>query len=70
VALRAYDVGREERLSILRYAFKQIAQSPLRFLFPVEPKPTPAELPAETTEQPAPVPVVEAAESAATDFPT
>jgi site-specific recombinase len=70
VALRAYDVGREERLSILRYAFKQIAQSPLRFLFPVEPKPAPAELPAETTEQPAPVPVVETAKTAVTDSPT
>ena len=36
VALRAYDVGRQERLSILRDVLKQILQSPLRFLYPVE----------------------------------
>jgi site-specific recombinase len=36
VALRAYDVGRRERLSILRDVLKQILQSPLRFLYPVE----------------------------------
>jgi site-specific recombinase len=36
VALRAYDVGRQERLSILRDVLKQIVQSPLRFLYPVE----------------------------------
>jgi site-specific recombinase len=35
VALRAYDVGRPERLSILRDVLKQIVQSPLRFLYPV-----------------------------------
>lgn len=46
VALRAYDVGREERLSILRYVFQQIGQSPLRFLFPVQPKLPPAGTPA------------------------
>jgi site-specific recombinase len=39
VALRAYDVGRKEQLSILKSAFQQILQSPLRFLFPVERKP-------------------------------
>jgi site-specific recombinase len=37
VALRAYDVRRDEQLSILRSSFQQILQSPLRFLFPVEP---------------------------------
>jgi hypothetical protein len=36
VALRAYDVRRPERLSILRDVLKQIVQSPLRFLYPVE----------------------------------
>jgi site-specific recombinase len=36
VALRAYDVGRSEQLSILRSAFRQILQSPLQFLVPVE----------------------------------
>jgi site-specific recombinase len=36
VALRAYDVGRQERLSILRDVLKQIVHSPLRFLYPVE----------------------------------
>jgi site-specific recombinase len=36
VALRAYDVGRQERLSILRDVLKQIVQSPFRFLYPVE----------------------------------
>jgi site-specific recombinase len=40
VALRAYDVPREEHLSILRSALQQILRSPLRFLFPVEPKHT------------------------------
>jgi len=38
VALRAYDVGRREQLSILRSAFQQILKTPLRFLYPVEPK--------------------------------
>ncbi|HEY4051669.1 MAG TPA: hypothetical protein VGM27_32840, partial [Acidobacteriaceae bacterium] len=36
VALRAYDVGRQERLSILRDVLNQIVQSPLRFIYPVE----------------------------------
>jgi site-specific recombinase len=67
VALRAYDVGREERLSILRYALKQIAQSPLRFLFPVEAKQSAAELPAESSGQPAPAQAVEASKSAVTN---
>jgi site-specific recombinase len=66
VALRAYDVGREERLSILRYALKQIAQSPLRFLFLVEPKPAAADLPEGTAGQPAPSGVEEPAKSSAT----
>jgi site-specific recombinase len=39
VALRAYDVGREERISLLKYVLRQIAQSPLRFLYPAEPLP-------------------------------
>lgn len=49
VALRAYDVGRSEQLSILRSAFRQILQSPLQFLLPVEKRvpvvPPPAENP-------------------------
>lgn len=45
VALRAYDVGRSEQLSILRSAFRQILQSPLQFLLPVE-KRTPVVPPA------------------------
>ncbi len=61
VALRAYDVRREERLAILRYTFRQIAQSPLRFLFPFEPKPPAATAAAETQPAtPAAAPVVEA----------
>ncbi len=36
VALRAYDVGRQERRSILRDVLGQIVRSPLRFLYPVE----------------------------------
>jgi site-specific recombinase len=36
VALRAYDVRWPEQISILRSAFKQIVQSPLQFLLPVE----------------------------------
>jgi site-specific recombinase len=39
VALRAYNVRRNERLSILKYVLKQMARSPWRFLFPVEPDP-------------------------------
>jgi len=35
VALRAYDVRREEHLSILRYVLKQIVRSPWRFLAPI-----------------------------------
>jgi site-specific recombinase len=54
VALRAYDVGHEERASILRYVFKQMVSSPLQFLFPVQPKPMAAEGSAEDIERPAP----------------
>jgi site-specific recombinase len=54
VALRAYDVGHEERASILRYVFKQMESSPLQFLFPVQPKPMAAEGSAEDIERPAP----------------
>ncbi len=39
VALRAYNVGRSERLSILRYVLGQVARSPLRFLYPVDAEP-------------------------------
>ncbi len=39
VALRAYDVGHQERALILRFVFRQIVSSPLRFLFPVEAMP-------------------------------
>ena len=35
VALRAYNVGRRERLSILKYVLGQAVKSPLRFLYPV-----------------------------------
>jgi site-specific recombinase len=64
VALRAYDVGWREQTLILRAAFKEILQSPLQFLLPVEKKrpvvPPPSENPelmsgavaAEKPEQP------------------
>lgn len=51
VALRAYDVPREEHLSILRYALKQIIRSPWRFLAPIRQKES-AEEPAETPGEP------------------
>lgn len=54
VALRAYDVNHEERLSLLDYVLKQVVRSPLRFLFPVEPK-LPGVGPAEIAEEPVPV---------------
>ena len=38
VALRAYDVGWREQTLILKAAFKEILQSPLQFLLPVEKK--------------------------------
>jgi site-specific recombinase len=62
VALRAYDVSREERLSLLGYVLKQVVHSPLRFLFPVKPKAA-AEGPVEAVEPSAPAQVEEAAES-------
>jgi site-specific recombinase len=54
VALRAYDVGHKERASLLRYVLKQIISSPLRFLFPVQPRQAASEPPAEDSERPAP----------------
>jgi site-specific recombinase len=39
VALRAYNVQRSERLSILRYVLGQVVSSPLRFLYPVDAAP-------------------------------
>jgi site-specific recombinase len=54
VALRAYDVGHKERASILRYVFKQMVSSPLRFLFPVQPSKAAPEPPAQDSERPAP----------------
>jgi site-specific recombinase len=39
VALRAYNVGQNERLSILRYVLAQVVSSPLRFLYPVDAAP-------------------------------
>jgi|HubBroStandDraft_6_1064221.scaffolds.fasta_scaffold78461_1 site-specific recombinase len=54
VALRAYDVGHKERASILRYVFKQMVSSPLRFLFPVQPSKAASEPPAQDSERPAP----------------
>jgi site-specific recombinase len=54
VALRAYDVGHKERASILRYVFKQMVSSPLRFLFPVQPTQAVSEPPAQDSERPAP----------------
>jgi site-specific recombinase len=56
VALRAYDVGREERISLLKYVLRQIAQSPSRFLYPVEPRPA-AALPVPETPASAEIPV-------------
>jgi site-specific recombinase len=38
VALRAYDVSRQERASLLRYVLKQMISSPLQFFFPVRAK--------------------------------
>ena len=63
VALRAYDVGWREQTLILKAAFKEILQSPLQFLLPVEKKapivPAPADNPElmseaaeESTEKP------------------
>jgi site-specific recombinase len=39
VALRAYNVQRSERLSILKYVLGQVVRSPLRFLYPVDAAP-------------------------------
>jgi site-specific recombinase len=66
VALRAYDVRRDEQLTILRYVLKQIVQAPLRFLFPVAPKPLAAARPVESSEEPAPMHADEPADSGST----
>lgn len=39
VALRAYNLQRSERLSILKYVLGQAVKSPLRFLYPVDAAP-------------------------------
>jgi site-specific recombinase len=54
VALRAYDVGHQERASLLRYVFRQMMSSPLQFLFPVQPKAAVSEGPPSDMERPAP----------------
>ncbi|HET6215684.1 MAG TPA: hypothetical protein VFE27_01620 [Acidobacteriaceae bacterium] len=36
VALRAYDVGPREQLLLVRYLFRQMVRSPLRFVLPME----------------------------------
>jgi site-specific recombinase len=54
VALRAYDVGHNERASILRYVFRQMMSSPLQFLFPVRAKTFASATPANDMERPAP----------------
>jgi site-specific recombinase len=54
VALRAYDVGHQERASLLRYVLRQMLSSPLQFLFPVQPKAAPSETPPTDMERPAP----------------
>jgi len=53
VALRAYDVGRPERMSILKDVLAQVLKSPKRFFYPADPKPTvPAAEHPEHAEQP------------------
>ncbi len=54
VALRAYDVEHKERASILRYVFKQMISSPLRFLFPVHPTQDTPKPPGQDRDRPAP----------------
>jgi site-specific recombinase len=39
VALRAYDVSHQERVSLLRYVLKQMISSPMQFLLPPPAKP-------------------------------
>ncbi len=55
VALRAYDVNHKERMALLSYVLKQIVQSPLQFLFPVEAKLPAAGKAADAVEPPASV---------------
>ncbi|WP_433970248.1 hypothetical protein [Tunturiibacter gelidiferens] len=52
VAFRAYDVRREEHLSILRYVLKQIVRSPWQFLAPIKQKEPATEEPGETSGEP------------------
>ena len=52
VALRAYDVSRKERASILRYVLEQMISSPLKFLFPVRPKQPEPFVPKEDIQRP------------------
>jgi site-specific recombinase len=67
VALRAYDVGRQERLSILKDVLGMVLKSPKRFFYPADPKPaapeTPAALPASAIEEPAQAVIEASAES-------
>jgi site-specific recombinase len=57
VALRAYDVRRDEQFSILKSSFKQILKSPLQFLWPIEQRvpvvPPPSENPEIMSASPA-----------------
>jgi len=57
VALRAYDVGRPERVSILKDVLGMVLKSPKRFFYPADPKPAVAETsptpPASVIEEPA-----------------
>ena len=54
VALRAYDVSRPERISLLRYVFKQMISSPRQFLLPPPAKPAKQVESREDIERPAP----------------
>ncbi len=57
VALRAYDVPRHEQWQILKFLVSEVIDSPLSFIFPVEPDPpsiSPEALP-EAEEEPVPV---------------
>jgi site-specific recombinase len=59
VALRAYNVQRSERLSILKYVLGQAVRSPLRFLYPVDAAPELTSIaPPSVEEQSTPEPAV------------
>src|SRR5271165_411998 len=66
VALRAYDVGRPEQLSILKDVLGQVLKSPKRFFYPADPKPAADEI---SDASPAPVAIEEPAQ-AITEAPT